>query len=211
MNIIKKFKIHISMFAVVPFCMVLGEGYDLFEALMIITSCEAVKVALGIGFGLDYKQICLTPIGWRCKVSGVENLRLYKKILFYCCRILTGLLILFLIDVIFYDYKAFLYISQITGVILFFNFMPVLPMDTGYIIFGLMEKFLGMLKAYEIMMFISNLFSILIVFGGFLYLILTGVNISLFLAGIFIFKTNKRELKIKKYKYCILKHMTLLI
>lgn len=83
-------------------------------------------------------------------------------------------------------------------VILLFNLLPIWPLDGGKLLFLLLSLYLPYRKAYDAMIILSMILSVVIVIGQ---LVVYSFTLSMFLIMIFLFLENRKEWKHRYYVF----------
>ncbi|MBE7028436.1 MAG: hypothetical protein E7407_05335 [Ruminococcaceae bacterium] len=147
-----------------------------------------VLVARGLGIGISYIEVLPFGVCARLKEDVIKNpsheilVALSGPVL----NIILAILVCFLnrFDLITPEYLTYFFFCNCAMACI--NLVPVLPLDGGRILRGILTYNLGFLRAYNITAKISRI-PVFIIFSSAVYLLLTnGFNFSLLLIGVFL-------------------------
>ncbi len=192
--------IHPSFFILTVIIFFSGKISDLILALVFILFHEICHIIFALIFGIKIEKITLTPIGMTGSIFD-ENIKKYKKILFYISGPLFNLLmaLIFYLSNLHKDLYSYFTINFIIGI---FNLLPCYPLDGGNIFFILFEDVFGTLKTLKITILLSKILGFIFVILGIIQLILYPLNMGLFIIGMFILRYNKNIYSKKYLSFC---------
>jgi len=77
-------------------------------------------------------------------------------------------------------------------VLALFNLLPMLPLDGGRILGQFLSNRFGMLRADRIMRWLGRIFAVMLIILGLMQIVLYYYNFTIFLAGVYIWRWNKK-------------------
>lgn len=175
---------------------------------------ELGHLFMGIVVGFKPESISFAPLGFAIKFRIMEdeynnkvcksNMVQIKKMLIAMAGPATNIILIFLFgfsNLDFLDKEMIIYSNLLIAI---FNLMPIYPLDGGRILKSLLNLLIGRKKAYTYIQVITNVFMVLLTFGGSI-LVYYFKNIAVFLIVVYLWgivvKENKFiRLKMKLYE-----------
>lgn len=191
------FKIDNSTYVLMLLGLLSGYIKNIFVLLVIVLIHELGHVFFFYVFNYDIESVVIYPFGGVSKVNKRIHERIYKDVLVSLGGIIFQLL-LFLIFYLFYinnlivmsTYNMF---CRYNIKIIFFNMLPMIPLDGSKLFFALCTKYLSFKNSYILMIGVGLLSLILFVFSNIIF----GLNDMV----IYIFLLLNLLKIVKDYKY----------
>lgn len=182
-----------SKFEVSPFATIfilltlLTNSYKMFFIYFLITFIhELGHVTVAILFKLRINKIKLLAIGFNAEIDNLDNTTSIKEFFITIAGPLTYFLSFFLLKYLysidFVSYNAFTQANIINKYNLFFNLLPIIPLDGGRILKIILDNFFTSKKSISIISLLSFFFT-------FIFICKT-VNSPQWLVYIFLIITN---------------------
>ena len=195
----------ISIFVLFFFILNTEHIYVLFLIFIIIH--ELSHMIVGIMVGFDVTRLEIAPFG--CHINFKINIRNYnKKILKGTICSLKNIIVAMagpvanlIIALIFYSnfkYEIIIYINLILAI---FNMLPIYPLDGGRILKQNLVLFIGRRKALKYTDIISNVFLLMLLAIGLIFILKTKIPIALIGMVYLIY------IRIKEHKKYLIKEM----
>lgn len=191
---IKKFKISIHPLFLIVTILMIALGYiEQFFILIIITTIhEFSHIIIGKLFGTHFLKIVLYPIGEVAILENILLIRPIKKMLIICAGPIVNILLGFVfISIGDSDISKFIAVSNFC--IGIFNSIPIYPLDGGKLLHLLLENYIGILNANDIILKISKFFIIIIFILGIVQVVLYPYNISIICISVYLSNVIKKE------------------
>lgn len=156
---------------------------------------EMAHVLMAKVFGYEVKRVVVTPFGMMAEIPHVDHAKVMEKIIILSAGLLMHLLYPFLFELCFslhFISNAYMeYLKQLNLAILYFNLLPIYPLDGGRLLLCFLELFIPYYKARIITQILA------LIFMSFLFLRATW-NIRIFVIFLWIMvmmemKTNKLD------------------
>lgn len=198
-NILKKIKIDNTTYLLILLALLAGYFKNVSIILLIVIIHEFGHVFFFKIFNIEIQSIVVYPFGGITTVNKKIHERIYKDVIISLGGIIFQL-ILIIIFFIFNEYNLivkstydlFLFYNYN---IIFFNLIPIIPLDGSKLYFAIFSKYLSFKCSYIIMIILS--FISLIFFG--VYNFIHGLNDII----IYLFLIFKIYECIKEYRYVI--------
>jgi len=192
-------KINISNFTyiVVLISFLAGFFEYVFLFLLIILIHEFGHLLFGCFLKLKNIEIILYPFGGITNYNCELNISIKKE--FFCLiggvlfQILFYILVIYLNNLDLLNASTYNKIHNIHIALLYFNFMPILPLDGGRIINIIFDKLFSYKLSYKLSILISIIFIIIFIFNN--------INIYGIILSIFLIKSIIIEIKSINIKY----------
>ena len=198
-----KFLNFFDKFEVSPFATIfvlltlLTNSYKLFFIYFLITFIhELGHVLVAILLKLKIKKIMFLAIGFNAEIEDLDYTSSIKEFFVVIAGPLTYFISLYLLDYLykidFISYNAYIQSMQVNKYNLFFNLIPLIPLDGGRILKIIIDNFFTSKKSMILTIILSNIFVILFMYETInnpqclMYAFLIITNIS------YIFTINKR-------------------
>jgi len=136
------------------------------------------------------------PLGFMAKFTGLEKLLPWERYIIYGAGSLAnGIIALWALSVSRISYFGIPWLEEIAFynlVLCIFNLAPVLPLDGGRLLRQFLSNRIGMRPTNRIMLKLGYCLGIVLIFLGFVQVILYNYNVTLLCAGIYIKRQNKK-------------------
>ena len=189
----RKIKIHPSFLILALFCAISGTAVKYAIVLLFVTLHEMAHCAAAIFFGAKLEEIWFTPIGERAAVKGLYFLAPWKRGLIYFAGPALNLVLALLFYFFCLKVPQFSFFAQINLAVGIFNLLPFFPLDGGRILFELLSGKIGFLRSGAYMTALSKWCSGILILIGFIQFFLFPYQISLFLIGLYLMDSNRKE------------------
>lgn len=203
-----KFKIHNSVYFILIMALLAGYIKFAFIVLLIVFFHELGHIIMIKIFDYEISSINFYPFGGVTKVNKLINSSIYKEIVINMAGIIMQVVLclimyLFLkIEIInSHTYQVFNYYNKS---IMFFNLLPIIPLDGSNILHLLLEKCMSYQKAFYGYVFFSLIF-MLIFFIGYRDLLLNNLIIVFLL--IFKLIDSLKNFKFLFNKFLLERHL----
>lgn len=185
-NFLTKFEV--SPFATIFIVLTLvSNSYKLFFIYFLITFIhELGHVLIAILLKFKIGTIKLLAIGFNAEIEGLDNSSSIKEFLVVIAGPLTYFISMYLLEYLykvdFLSYNAYIQSVQVNKYNLFFNLLPLIPLDGGRLLKIIIDNFFTSKKSMIISVILSNIF--LIIF------MINTINSPQWLVYIFLILTN---------------------
>lgn len=146
-------------------------------------------------FKIEVNKICIYPFGGISKFNIQLNEVLWKELLILLMGPIFQIIFYILLTKMnyFYNYQNLITIYNYT--ILFFNLLPIYPLDGGKLLNILLSYRFSFKKSLEITILISYIIVVIL----FIYLLMNNISISIIIVTTFLIYNIRRESKQKNY------------
>lgn len=156
---------------------------------------EAAHILAAKYLGGYVEKIRPFMLGFSAKISGLEKLRAWERYVIYSAgAVANGVVAAWAFTVSHLSYVGVMWLEELAFysiVLCIFNLIPALPLDGGRILKQFLSNRFGVLRANKIIVRLGQFFSIILITLGIVQMILFNYNLTLYLAGIYIWRKNK--------------------
>ena len=147
---------------------------------------ESAHIAAAAAFSAGIGKVQISPVGLSVELGAFEHLPLIKKL----PVLLAGPALNFLFVFLFASNPFIRNANLLIGL---FNLLPVYPLDGGRVLYVILYRLTGGLRAVRIVMGLSAALCYLMIMAGLVLLILFPFNPSLFCVGVYLKKSLRRH------------------
>ena len=194
-----KIKIHIGFFVLIIFSFFYGNILDITLAFIAVTIHELSHIIVSYFLGGNFSEIIITPVGQNVKINNFWSLSPIERILILVSGPFSNIIICFLLlffinvfETFKYNY-IFLKFSYINMIYAIFNFIPILPLDGGNILYSVISRKYGVIRVAKFMTNIEGIFGFVLMIFGIVQVIFYPFNISFLIIGSFFFFSKRKE------------------
>lgn len=198
-NIFHKIKISNSTYFLILLALLAGYVKNVGIMMIIFVFHEIGHIMMFLFFKIKINKIVIYPFGGLTKIEQCIHQRIYIRVL---CS-LGGIIFQILLAIIYWflfkegivrlsTYKLFVFYNK---VIIFFNLLPIRPLDGNNFLLAILLEFFSFRKSYLISYVINFIYLVLFIVGNYVYRI---NNLVIIVFLIFNFYKD-----IKEYKYLI--------
>jgi len=155
-------------------------------ALVSIILHESAHIAVAAGFSAGVGWVRFTPAGMSVTLENFDELMLVKKL----SVLLAGPAVNFGFALMFFANPLIRNTNLLIGL---FNLLPVYPLDGGRVVYVVLCRLSGGLRAVRFIMGLSRILCVVMITLGLIQLILFPFNPSLFFAGVYLHKSLRRH------------------
>ncbi|MGM9834174.1 MAG: site-2 protease family protein [Bacilli bacterium] len=155
-----------------------------FLILLIVLTHELGHVFFFVLFKIPVKKIIIYPFGGITYIDKKIHERIYKDVICSFGGIIFQIILLFLFKMLFANnlivnstFKLFCFYNK---TIIFFNLLPIIPLDGSKILFAVLTKYMPFKTSYFMMLFVSIISLVLFFINNFV-LKINDITIYLFL------------------------------
>lgn len=141
-------------------------------------------------YKINVKKISITPIGIYAILEDLTFATKNTRLLIYIAGPLFNIIIALLFFILNSNAHDLIMFNLLIGI---FNLLPIFPLDGGNIAHLIFENKFGTLRVGKVLAKVTKCFSYVIMFLGVIQLCLFPFNCSLFVLGIYINISSKRE------------------
>ncbi|MGN1372328.1 MAG: M50 family metallopeptidase [Candidatus Coprovivens sp.] len=166
-NILNKIRIDYSTYILILIGLLAGYIKNIFIILVIVFVHEFGHVFFFYLYNIEIESIVIYPFGGISKVNKRIHERIYKDILISLGGILFQCF-LFILFFLLYKYNFVVYstyrlFNSYNARIIFFNLIPLIPLDGSKLLFSLCSKYLPFRLSYIVMITVSIISFILFI------------------------------------------------
>ncbi|MTI68761.1 MAG: hypothetical protein FH751_00705 [Firmicutes bacterium] len=195
---IKGIKIKINIFFIILLAIYIYIGYfiDICIILFSLIIHEISHIVMAVKKGVKIDEICLLPFGGFIKLKSFISENPKKEILTCIMGPLSNLIIAIIFIIInecFVSVYMVEYIIRINLFLFILNMLPILPLDGGRIIRGILSYNIGIKLATKVIMILTYIISSLTMVYGSLNILKNNEGIYIILLGVYIVIAARKE------------------
>lgn len=199
-------QLYISFFVVMSIMIALDYLEQFFILFLTVTIHEMTHIMIAKIFGLSVEKISITPMGEAATIKDMDSLSFIKKAAVIAGGPMINILIFLIMSTIAPHDSFFKLANIVIGV---FNLIPIYPLDGGRLILHMLSNKIGIMPSNKAVLSFSKFMSGVIIFLGFIQVVLYPFNISLICIGFYLRKICKTEylhMTLEFYKNIIIKN-----
>lgn len=178
--------VHFMTIAMFIFFCLNGHIAELSYAYISMLIHETAHLIAAKSIGLCVSHISLYPFGVNLKLKNKLLANIADEMILYLSGPIMNLIIAFIAVILRNKISSAGYLYYINILLFVVNMLPVVPLDGGCIMKGVISARIGTIRANKVMKGIAAVITAMLIFAGIYAVHITGYNYSILLFAVFI-------------------------